>query len=493
MGVNLNIRAYEKNRSNTFNKIYILNFTIGYTAGYDSKFWAVYGTGLLAWQSLQIINDTYGLAGRRLIGSNGDGRYTDAVISGIELVYVGSTPFAMITHRDWSNQSISGQCWTEGYQKPIHRYFWEETLDCSEEIVEGDIKINFRVETNEVMDLEHSFGEFIINASSDVVAFFNKYEKYPYEGNREYVFGMELKIDGESEAWMGFKRRDIIYDEINQDYIIKCYDWVKIQLEEIQGEFTPVLTGSSTTTVAEYLSAVFENFYGTPLVNTGDMSDEFNVAEYRSYWYGTQGFTEGYYISPNATMTVGQFLAELQKHYAGFVYYDKNRQLRFTQRNYLGNELNIDELIVEDTFHRVVTDRDSPYMALNVQNWDLGGGLTLLDGWAIAQIDLDGNMIAIEQTGSDAEINRIEGIIDFRQRLPTPIRRSAVFEVRTAQERANDYEELFADLERYRCTVDYLDVNIFDKIIYNGKTYKANAVSKDYINQVSELELFKVL
>lgn len=496
MAVNIKIYPYRKNRTNSFNRYNIIGFPILPIQSLDRRFYTRTPYTEIEINSIII---TYGIKGRHLHAQRDNGEWTRAVLIG----YVMNSGNVYLHHYDWSNQipNIGNYATTHVHEKDDYRYlkYPYDVLDCQNILLEQDVKVNFYLETNQVMDLQYSFGEFIIHANTEAKTFFDTYwSSVTAIDDYENVFGIELFLDGVSDAWMCSRRDNIIYDELEDNYKIKCYDWVKMQLEEIGNEWSPFVSYPyEDVPITVYLDKVFDAFKteGVKTISElGSMPDTFSRTEYRSRDYLLPGLGETWSVSPEENMTVSDFLIEIQKHYAAFIYYDKNRVLRITRRDHTGaTEINIDNIIQEETFEETRRVRDFQRLVVNFT--ETSEGITYF-GWYSIEADPSSPLtgfLKISEGLSEADIERLDGKLDLRQSLPYPIFETAVFEYRGINNRYEDYKELLNDLKVYRCTVNSLSIDLFTKVIYNTYAYRVNSVSKDYISGSSEIEMVKII
>lgn len=491
MGVNIKIYPYRKKKVNAFNKVNIIDFTAFVPSGLNTNYYT--WTPYTEFQ-IQYIDILYGLAGR-MIASENEG-WTYAYL-GNPPYFVGSGGVYLVHPYGWSGNVPVGGNRVESHvhYKDDYRYlrYAGEELNCETKLLDQEITINFRLETDRVFDLESSYGEFIINADTEVKTFFDTYWS-TFDSSDEYenLFGVEIFLDGVSEAWMCSRKADIIYDKLEENYKIKCYDWAKIQLEEIGNQWCPNMDYDfEDVPVTYFLDKIFDEFKveGISTVSDlGDLVDTFNRTEYRGRNYvipGTLG--DLWWVSPEMSMTVSQFLTEIQKHYAAFVYYDKNRVLRIRRRDYQeGDGIVIDNLIQESTFEEVIRLRGNIGLIVNFTEPGYAG-------WSSVEADpTSPNGLKIDTGLSEADVQRRESYLDLRQELPYPTFETTIFEYRGTDKRYADYEELLIDLKQYRCTVDSLIIDLFTKIIYNGVNYRVVSVSKNYLKEESELEFIKI-
>jgi len=494
---NIKIYPYRRNRTTSFNKEYIMNFHVpSIQSGQNTNIFTVtpYSHNDIQWLDIK-----YGLAGRQI----------STYQTGYSQTFLGTPPYKVeggIVYL-WHPYGWSGNVPIVGsliqshiHYKDNHRYlqYPYDVLDCETRLLDQEIIINFRLETDRIFDLESSYGEFTIHADTEVKTFFDTYWDTPdADNNYENVFGIELFLDGDSEAWMCSRKGDIIYDILEDNYNIKCYDWAKIQLSEIGDQWCPNMDYNYVDVpVTYFLDKVFDRFKGAGGVATvadlGDLIDTFSRTEYRGRRYSTPGF--GYaWASPEMQMTVSQFIVEIQKHYAAFIYYDKNRILRIRRRDYLGESINIDDLVQEDTFEQIIRYKGNAGVIVNFNEDNPLPGDPYQGYYSIEADPTSSNGLKISGSLSEADVQARRGFLDIRQYLPFPTNATAVFEYRGIEKRYADYKELLIDLKQFRCTVNSLGIDLFSKVTYNGIEYRTVSVSKNYLKQESILEFVKPL
>lgn len=442
------------------------------------------------YQTLARINAEYNLTGRKLYGSH-NGELTYTIITGIfDLGGMGHLNIS-----DWSNQVPDESSFVTNTGRKVTKFLQEvEAISVSDFLVEDDLSINLKLETNLKFDLEGSFGAISLVESDQLNEFMGKYWRGYDEDYNRFVFGVELLNNGVSEYWACAKVEDILFDEINRVYKIQSYDWVRFILDTIGTNLCPVPEDFGFFTLLDILTKIFNIFTedNGVIIDVGTMSQQLNKEQYKSFYTGDT-FTVGEFLLFEELCTIEMLVAELQKHYGAFLYYANKNNLIFINRNKTLSESTIDDIIIEDTFNKGFKVMDYDRILLNVSgDWNHNGTVwTRWEGWAFAYTE---NGEFRVETGIDEYKANGKKYLDLRHKFyGYNMFKYVFFPKREPEEVYNDYKELLNFRETYSCRVNTTNISLSTKILFRGSEYSVIGVKKDYISGTSEIEIMRLV
>jgi len=347
-------------------------------------------------------------------------------------------------------------------------------------LIEEEIGTDFKLESNVKFDLEVSSITATIdggynNYGINVKNFFDTYWKTGRLGDSEPVFGIELLNNGISEFWGHARIEDIIYDKLNDNYIISAYDWYKLVIERIGDSFLPSL---GVPSINNFLLSIFPIFGS--LIVTIDGNSTFTQADYRAR---------------EDLIKVKDFIIEMQKAFGAYIYYSGDKNLSFINRNKsLSATIDISNLLIEDNYEESFSLRDYDRILLNVDGgWSKNaeGNWEHYEGWA--WVYEDNGEIGVDIGVSQEDIDNAIGFLDLRQELPEVSFDNVVFGAKEPEERYSDYEDLIRLNKTLTVTVDSVAINITDKCLLDGNEYKVDRVKKEYLSQTSIIEAHRLI
>lgn len=436
--------------------------------------WGIYLTHHLSPTDIDSARALYGITGRHLKAINFDGQETQALIL--------ADSYDRFTLSAWSNQNPSpAYPATLTVRLPANFMSGEQqVLDVSNALIEEEIETDFKLESNIKFDLEVSSITATIDAGYNnyginVRSFFDTYWLTGRLGDFEPIFGIELLNNGTGEFWGYARIEDIIYDKLNDNYIISAYDWYNLVIDRIGDSFLPAL---ATPDIENFIAVLFPVF----------SSISINVN-------GTQSFTQSDYRAREDLLKIKDFIIEMQKSYGAYIYYSGDKSINFINRNKsLLTTVDISNLLLEDNYEESFALRDYNRILLNVVGgWSKNseGNWESYEGWA--WVYENNGEIGVDIGVSQTDIDNATGFLDLRQELPEVSFDNVVFGAKEPEERYADYEDLLKLNKTLAATVDSVTINITDKVLLNGNEYKLDRVKKQYLNQTSIIEAHRLL
>lgn len=473
--VKINIRQLSNTKKFAYQRI---NLAVGTPDGHVLA-------ALKTYNELLSLNLLYGLIGRKIYWYNEGFHY--AIIQ--EIYSVQGAGRLRVSNWYWRVPLNSTQiCFVDISRPDPNRYVGSiiDSKDFSADLIEQDLNIVQQLEYGEKFNLQSSYGSVSLDASSDLTTFMGVYWKpstlINVDEYVENIFELEITRDGVCEFFGISKISDIIHDQLENKYIFSLYDYLPFMLNTIGDSHSPSAGYFTEFTVRRFLSMTLQAFStNEPDIQLGDVDDELNFNEYLSYLCD-----DDEQRSVEEELTLAEFLIEMQKHYGAYLFYNpRTKDISFYNRNIVSGELNIDNLIIEDTFELSYADKEYNGLIVNATTDD---GSWTWEGYAIIDINPDGTLNIIQGMGED-EASNLDNYLDLRQKFPSQGFKWYIFPKRSPAERFDDYKELLFQSPKYKCVIDTLDVFLMNRIIYNGQPYIAIRVEKDFLNEQSTIEM----
>ena len=454
----------------------------------------------IPWSTTVAIDAQIGLAGRKLYVQyqRNDEEFTGlfTTITTIDTLHNdgGLTRYGIT---DWSHGVPPNPFLTSsGFVRVfIHYHESVDPLDAivrfevgDNELIEDSINITQQLEGEKKFNLETSFGDLRLDNSGKIKEVMDEFWK-PEANSKRHIFGLGLRVNGAQEFWGVSEIEDIMYDQINDEYIFNVYDWLRYSLKTKADNWSPAILDVN---IKSYLENSMITFQQTPsadkiAVRVGSRSQDLDDDDYR-HW-GTDK------RSIEADMRCDNLITEMQKHYGAFLFYQGNRQLFFVNRNYTTGDLDINDLIVEDTFTQTFAVKDYDSIIMNAKDFGFtdSGHAISSEWWVRVRKKRGEDRLEIIEGLSADEAGKIENALDLRQRLPSPVFNYLFFYERSAAETYDDYKELLNETKKYICTIDTLGVSLLNRIAYQDKFYSVTRIKKNYILETSEIEMFEII
>lgn len=441
----------------------------------------------MLYSEFQTLNSIYGLYGKKLYYINSNGEYQYAKI--LNAVPFGSGG-ATITRLElsqwfWAKPQVNTTVFVQIFQTTPSLYLSPNVLGSitTDEIKEDDIVLVLQVESGRKFDLKGSFGSLSLLKTPELENFFNQF--LPMHEGQNVYFEVELFVEGIRE-FVGLSLADDIKEDlINYLYIIEVYDYLPFILKELGSNNSPSVTlaPSEILYVDYFIAHLRLNDWGLN-IDVGNMSRILNRSEYQSYYLESDQSIR----SVDEELSLSEFIYEIQKHYASYIYLDyKTKTLNFVKRTKKNKILIVDDIIIESSFTKDYYGMD--YAGILLNTW---AGNTSWEGWALATPKYENGQWTIEykRVGEDIE-NSASNYLDLRQKI-YPTFSYIIFEKRTAEQRIEDYKDLFFWNERYTCEILTTNVDLLDFVNYKNNEYQVIKIEKDFINRISKIEMVKV-
>ena len=368
---------------------------------------------------------------------------------------------------------------------PIDKLVAVEVVD--DELIEDSISITQQLEGETKFNLETSFGNLTLDDRGKVKTLMDLYWR-PETNAQRHIFGVALDIDGTPEFWGVCEIEDIMYDAIRKEYIFNVYDWMSYSLKHKAVNDSPAMIDVTVEKYLEQAMVTFDYNNLAPVVaRVGSNSTQLSNDDYRHWGVNKK--------SVEADMKCDEFITEMQKHYGAYLYYNANKQLVFASRSYTADDLDISDLILEDTFTQASTIRDFDSMVVSAKTFGTTeGGLPLTsEQWVQVRKKRGEDRLEIIAGMSEDDVGELKNTLDLRQAFPTPVFNYLMFTPRSPSEMYGDYKELLKEAKRFQCTINTLSVALLTKIQYEGRAYSVTRIHKDYTQETSEVEMFEII
>lgn len=357
-----------------------------------------------------------------------------------------------------------------------------KTLDVSYELIKEDLSVTFEFESDKKFDLNESYGSISVYGDFTVQDLMQSYWKQDDGTEVRYVFGVELLRDGQPEFWAVAPPDDIEYDKIKSIFTFKCFGWYKYIYDTIGNSACPAI---STFNVSGFLSSI--NLWNSMHIDTGTARQNFRDNDYNYYYYN------GNFLSVQEEITLGTFINEMQKHYAAFIFYDKDKSLQFLSRNVQRTAHgDIFYSLVKDSYIKTYRPRYYNKLIMTVYGDWYWNGHTYETWYGWAELWEENGQMQIKTGLSDADLEK-QDYLDLRQKLyGEPIFVPTIFQYRNRADVFEDYRDLLKGSVYYTCTVNSLDFNLLDTAELDGWLCSVRKAKKNYAKGTSELTLVNI-
>jgi hypothetical protein len=366
------------------------------------------------------------------------------------------------------------------------------TYDATNDLLEQDLLVVQQVERGDTFNLETSYGSVKIYGSDAMKSMMATYWS-EFVGDYKIAFEVEIFYNGTRELFGLSKIEDITYDVIGNVYEFSIYDYLPFMLGTIGSSPSPSATPDATGTYFSITQFLYDTLQACASIDPDVQvvgSENMNYNEYLSYNITDPLNVTTEIRSVTEEMDLRTFLLEMQKHYGAYLFYNQQtKNICFYNRNITVGELNIDDLIIEDTFERSYGERT--YEGLIVNATEVDGAWTWT-GFAKVRINADSTM-STERVVSEEEISSLKNYLDLRQDFPYQGFTWYVFEIRDPAQRFTDYKELLLQPLTYKCVINTTSIQLLNKVIYQGGWYTVKRIEKNFLEGKSTIEISQII
>lgn len=343
-------------------------------------------------------------------------------------------------------------------------------------LIEDEIEIDNKVELKEVFDLYCSNVELNFdNDETDETVPHTIDDYLNFSSLKTLIWGLQIIKDG-TKKYAGYIKPESFYkDKENDKYNLTVVNWYKWMTDSLKDCTLPEL---SEYTITEFFGALgwdCEVFIGT-------QSEIFVAYDYNKL--RESGFK------------VADFIFEMQKNYAAYIYVDENMKVKFVGKNYYTADEGIDitdDILEEDYKENIYEANEYNSVLMNVKGTWSGG---TYEGWAFVYYDSSYQVI----TGINADLSNIpDGMkyIDVRQQLDWNNDYDysfsyVVFQDRDEIDRYNDWANILRPTKRHFIKVDRTDIQLFNKVIIDETEMQVFRCKESLLKDEMYLELIEV-
>lgn len=352
-------------------------------------------------------------------------------------------------------------------------------MDLSPYIIEdGDIEVNEVVEFDDVF--KYSVGNVTFRMIKGDTAIEEVFDAWNLSNNNQ-EWSIEILVDSVPYFYGVLDKEATSFDETTEIRTVVAKDWLKVVYESWKETVIPELDVPQLNT---FLPEVFKGITLDTIIKIGGLPEYFQLQEYNT------ALSDG--------LSRSQLLFECQKAYGAYVFLTPDKKIAFINRSQYLNETskNLDDYILDGNFNRIYYQKEKYDAALINVAWPTEYGN--YEGWALVQGNGDGTISTL--TGINADLSNIPPFInylDLRQLLTkSGDAWVASFDLKilyapTPPEIYEIYKTILDPVSEIECSVDRIDINIFDKVSVNSEIYQVFEARKYLVEGVSELLLRK--
>lgn len=340
------------------------------------------------------------------------------------------------------------------------------------------------IEIDERVDFDGTFNYSVSSVNLEVLPTAPGLSTYFSESNlqlntREY--GCWIKVSGTAYFYGRIDKESVYYDNETNRYNFIVVDWFKFIMEKMKFRIIPNLNPNYN--LSNFLSNICSEFAtGTPNINISPYSENLSSFDYATYCY------------PDG-IKVSHMIMEMQKAFGCYFFINPDKEPCAVNRtqylNATAKDIN-NNLLESGYIKKYYTHPTYDSILVNVTS---STGSWSYSGWVLFYMQ-DGVETELSVNADLGNIPASLNYLDLRQILvvgsgesePNYSFTTLLFDVGTPTEKYNTYKPVLAPMTYIECSVNRIDINIFDKVTID-RDYLVIAVKKNLLTNISKLEL----